>query len=174
VRLLAAILESVTEIERIGDYAKGIGSITLKVDSDSFPPALYRLLVDMAERGRSMMRRSLDAFQQRDAQAACEIISDDDAVDDLFKEAFRAVLTLGRSDPLAIERANYLLWVAHNLERTADRVTNICESVVYMVSGELVSGQKLAVDEFLSSLSASRDRPSSATGEVPGKGTPDS
>jgi len=155
VRLLAAILESVAEIERIGDYAKGIASITQKVEGEPFPPAVLGMLLEMAELARSMLRRCLDAFQERDAATAVQIITEDDAVDVLFKEAFRTVLGYGAGDPQTLEAANYLLWVAHNLERTADRVTNIGESVLYLVSGELVSGRKMAVDEFLSSLQGS-------------------
>lgn len=160
VRLLASILEAVAEIERIGDYAKGIGSITLKSQEEAatFPPNVLNLLVEMSGLARDMMRRSLVAFEARDAELACQIITEDDGVDLLFKQCFQAVLAHYSSDPLSLEAANYLLWVAHNLERTADRVTNICESVVYMVGGELVSGRKMALNEFMTSLRSGRIR----------------
>lgn len=156
IRLLASILEAVAEIERIGDYAKGIATIVLKVRGETLPPAVLYRLLEMAELARAMMRSSLDAFQERDASSAARIIADDEAVDALFKEVFSEVVGSG-GDRQALEVSNYLLWVAHNLERTADRVTNICEGAIYVVSGQLVEGKtSTAVDEFLSSLAAGR------------------
>ena len=130
-RFLAAILDVSDELERIGDYAKGIASITLKKDAEPYPDAVMALLVAMAQRSQDMLVRSLEALHCQDVALARMIIREDDAVDALFNEVFAHVITAGAPDTRAMERANYLLWVAHNLERTADRVTNICERVIF-------------------------------------------
>lgn len=135
-RLLAAVLEISTELERMGDYAKGIGKITTLLGHEP----LLKPLIDiphMCEKVLSMLRRSLDAFITQDVEAARAIPRDDDEVDALYNQINRELFTILLSQPALIERANYLLWAAHNLERAADRVTNICERVVYTVTGEL-------------------------------------
>lgn len=136
-RLLAAILEISTELERIGDYAKGIGRIIIYLGGE--PPV--KSLVDipmMAEKALDMLRRALDAFINQDEAAARAIPLEDDEVDALYNKVHRDLLEIIRQDPSRLERANYLLWAAHNLERAADRVTNICERTIYMITGELV------------------------------------
>lgn len=135
-RTLAAMLEIVTELERIGDYAKGIAKITVLLGD----APLMKPLVDiprMADKAIDMLRRSLDAFMRRDVEAARAIPLEDDEVDALYNQVNRELLTYIMSDPRNMEQANYLLWAAHNLERTADRVTNICERVVFTVTGEM-------------------------------------
>ena len=136
-RCLAAILEIATELERIGDYAKGISRINLMIGEN----ALLKPLVDipaMADRALDMLERALDAFVQRDAVAARAIPLEDDVVDRLYNQVYRELISYVLDDQKVIEQANYLLWAAHNLERAADRVTNLCERVVYTVTGELV------------------------------------
>jgi phosphate transport system protein len=91
----------------------------------------------MSEKAANMLRRSLDAFIQRDERAARQIVGEDDEVDDLYNQVFRELLSFMAEDPRTISRATRLIWVAHNLERSADRVTNICERVVYLVTGEI-------------------------------------
>jgi len=135
-RTIAAVLEICTELERIGDYAKGIARICLRLGEQ--PPV--KPLVDipqMAARARAMLREALDAFVRRDADAARAIPRQDDEVDALYNRVYRELLDIIIADPTTIDRATLLLWVAHNLERTADRVTNICERVVFTVTGEL-------------------------------------
>lgn len=135
-RTLAAMLEIVTELERIGDYAKGIAKITVLLGD----APLMKPLVDiprMADKAIDMLRRSLDAFMRRDVETARAIPLEDDEVDALYNQVNRELLTYIMSDPRNMEQANYLLWAAHNLERTADRVTNICERVVFTVTGEM-------------------------------------
>jgi phosphate transport system protein len=137
VRTLAAILELSTELERIGDYAKGIARINLMMGEGT----LVKPLIDvprMAEKARSMLHRALDAFVRRDVDLAWAIPAEDDEVDALYNQVYRELMTLIMADPRAIDQANYLLWVAHNLERAADRVTNICERVIFTVTGEMV------------------------------------
>ncbi len=136
-RTLAAILEIVTELERMGDYAKGIAKINLMIGEQP----LVKPLIDlprMALKARDMLHQSLDAFVRRDVDLARAIPAQDDEVDGLYNQVYRELLTYIMADPRTIDQATQLLWVAHNLERTADRVTNICERVVFTVTGEMV------------------------------------
>ncbi len=135
-RIIIAILNITTEIERIGDYAVGIARIVVMIGDE--PP--LKPLIDiprMAEQTVDMLRRSLDAFINRDAEAAKKIASEDDLVDNLYDQVFRELLTFMAEDPKTITRATRLMWTAHNLERAADRVTNICERVVFIVTGKM-------------------------------------
>jgi phosphate transport system protein len=135
-RTLAAVLEIATELERIGDYAKGIANINLMIGEEP----LIKPLVDvprMAEKARDMLHRSLEAFVHHNVELAKVIPTEDDEVDALYNQVYRELLTMIMADPNVIDQATYLLWVAHNLERTADRVVNICERVVFTVTGEM-------------------------------------
>lgn len=135
-RILAAILEITTELERMGDYAKGIAIINLRIGEQP----LMKPLVDiprMAERATSMLHRALDAFVRGDVEQARAIPAEDEEVDALYDQVYRELMTYILADPKNIEQANYLLWAAHNLERTADRVTNICERVIFTVTGTM-------------------------------------
>lgn len=145
-RLLVAILEVSTELERIGDYAKGIARINLLIG----PEDLIKPLIDiprMAEIAVSMLHRALKAFVENDAELARSIPSEDDQVDGLYNQVYRELVTYILGDPAAIDQANYLLWAAHNLERMADRVTNICERTIYVVTGEMME-MEMSDDEF--------------------------
>jgi phosphate transport system protein len=136
-RLLASILEINTELERMGDYAKGIARICLIIGRQP----LLKPLIDvprMAEIGVSMLHDALTAFVEKDADAARMIPKRDSEVDGLYNQVYRELVTYMISDPSTIDRANYLMWVAHNLERFADRVTNICERTIFVVDGVLV------------------------------------
>jgi len=135
-RILASILVIATELERIGDYAKGIARINLMIGEGP----LIKPLIDiprMAEKARAMLRRALDAFIRQDAALARAIPAEDDEVDALFNQVYRELMTFIMADPRNIDQANHLLWAAHNLERAADRVTNICERVIFTVTGKL-------------------------------------
>ena len=135
-RLLAAVFKIVIELERIGDYAKGIGKISLSLGKQP----LVKPLIDiprMAEISLDMLHRALGAFVAGDIVAARAIPKEDDLVDQLYNQVYRELLTYMNADTSTIDRGNYLLWVAHNLERMADRVTNICERTLYMVTGEM-------------------------------------
>ena len=140
-RILAAILEIVTELERMGDYAKGIGRICLMIGDKP----LVKPLVDiplMASKVRDMLHEALDAFVRQDVELARAIPAKDDEIDNLYNQVYRELLTYIMADPQTIDGATNLLWVAHNLERTADRVTNICERVVFTVTGQMVEMDK--------------------------------
>jgi phosphate transport system protein len=136
-RTIAAVLDITHELERIGDYAKGIAKINLMIGE----APLIKPLIDiprMAEKACDMLHRALDAFVQRDTDVARAIPDEDDEVDQLYNQVYRELITYILADPRSIEGANYLLWVAHNLERAADRVTNICERIVFTVTGETI------------------------------------
>jgi phosphate transport system protein len=136
-RLLASIFEVISELERMGDYAKGIAVINIRMGDQP----LLKPLVDvprMAQIGADMLHRALTAFVNEDAETARSIPKDDDQVDHLYDQVYRELITYIMADPSNIERANWLLWVAHNLERLADRVTNICERTIFIATGELL------------------------------------
>jgi phosphate transport system protein len=136
-RLLASSMEIISELERMGDYAKGIANINLRMGDQP----LLKPLIDvprMAQKDVDMLHRSLTAFINEDIEAARSIPREDDEVDALYNQIYRELMTFVIADPKVIERANWLLWVAHNLERVADRVTNICERTIFIATGELV------------------------------------
>ncbi|MFN2196108.1 MAG: phosphate signaling complex protein PhoU [Anaerolineales bacterium] len=136
-RVLASVLEVNTELERMGDYAKGIAKICLIIGKQP----LLKPLIDvprMAEISVAMLHDALTAFVNRDNAAARAIPKRDDEVDGLYNQVYRELVTYMISDPSTIDRANYLMWVAHNLERLADRVTNICERTLYVSEGILI------------------------------------
>lgn len=135
-RLLASVLETIIELERIGDYAKGIAKVVIRL-GDSMLPMPMREFSQMAEQAASMLHRALSAFINEDASKAREIVLEDDQVDELYNKAYRAIVTTMIANPEIIDDANLLVWVAHNLERAADRVTNICERVVFTVTGRM-------------------------------------
>jgi phosphate transport system protein len=135
-RLLAAIIEISTELERMGDYAKGIAKINILLGDDP----LIKPLIDiprMADLGLDMLHRALGAFVAGDVEKARTIPKEDDQIDGLYNQVYRELVTYMIADTSTIDRANFLLWAAHNLERLADRVTNICERTIYMVTGEM-------------------------------------
>ena len=139
-------MEIISELERMGDYAKGIANINIRMGEE----ALLKPLIDiprMAQIGTSMLHRSLTAFINEDVETAKAIPVEDDEVDALYNQIYRELMMIIIQDPKSIERANWLLWVAHNLERVADRVTNICERTVFIATGEM--GEiKSSDDEF--------------------------
>ena len=136
-RTIVAVLHISVELERMGDYCEGIGKISLMMGND--PP--IKPLIDiprMAEKASDMLRKSLDALVRRDVEAATRVCNDDDEVDALYDQVFRELLVLMIQDPTTIQRATYLLWVAHDLERLADRATNIAERVIFLATGKMV------------------------------------
>lgn len=135
-RIILAVFNIISEVERIGDHAEGIAKIVLMIGDE--PP--LKPLIDiprMADKTVDMLQRSLDAFVKHDSESAKKIALEDDEVDGLYDQVFRELLSFMAEDPKTITRATRLIWVAHNLERSADRVTNICERVVYMVTGKM-------------------------------------
>lgn len=136
-RMLAAMLEIITELERIGDYAKGIAKVAARLADDETPIPI-REISTMADKATSMLHRALGAFVSEDLAAAYAIPREDDEVDELYITIYRKIVQNMIKNPDTIDHTNQILWVIHNLERTADRVTNICERIVFIVSGELL------------------------------------
>lgn len=135
-RILASILEIVTELERIGDYAKGIAKITRKIKTQSvLPPMEY--LPPMADEAVDMLQKAVQAFVTGDIDAARAIPRRDDIVDKGFNKIYRGLVKYMSNDPDSIELANHLQWAAHNIERMADRVTNICERTLFIKTGSI-------------------------------------
>jgi phosphate transport system protein len=135
-RALAAILDIIRELERTGDYAKGIAKISLSIGDRP----LMKPLIDiprMSEKAMDMLGRALKAYIDNDPETARAIPLEDDEVDALYNQVRLELTGLILADRSLIEQANMLLWAAHNLERAADRVTNICERVVFLATGEL-------------------------------------
>jgi phosphate transport system protein len=143
-RMIAAVIHIVTDLERMADHAAGIAKIAIQT-ADRVP---LKPLVDiprMSELARAMLHDAITAFIEDDQAAARAIVARDDAVDALYEQVYRELLTFMLADPTTIDQATHLLWAAHNLERIADRVTNICERVVFAVTGQL---EELAVSTY--------------------------
>jgi phosphate transport system protein len=135
-RIIISVLNVISELERIGDHAEGIAKIALLIGNE--PP--LKPLIDlprMAEKTADMLHRSMDAFIHHDAETARKIAMEDDEIDNIYDQVFRELLTFMAEDPHTITRATRLIWVGHNLERSADRVTNICERIVFVVTGKM-------------------------------------
>jgi len=135
-RVIVAILNIGTELERIGDYAEGIAKIVIMIGDE--PP--LKPLIDiprMTDITVEMIHSALAAFVEADVKKASTVISMDTVVDTLYDQVFRELLTFMLADTKTINRATRLMWVAHNLERAADRATNISERVIQMVTGKM-------------------------------------
>ncbi len=136
-RAIIALLHISSELERMGDYAEGIAKISLLMGEE----APLKPLIDiprMADKATQMLRNSIDSLVSRDMVKANQVLQDDDEVDDLYDQVYRELLLFMLQDPQTIQRATYLLWAAHDLERIADRATNIAERVIYLVTGKMV------------------------------------
>ena len=143
-RELIAVLSISTDLERMGAHAEGIAKIVV-MHGDK---PLIKPLVDiprMAEKASDMLTRSIEAFINKDVNAAKTICNEDDEVDMLYDQIYRELLSFMIEDPKMITRGTYLLWAAHNLERIADRVTNICERIVFLVTGSM---EKVKVSNY--------------------------
>jgi phosphate transport system protein len=143
-RVISSVIHISTELERMADHAAGNAKIVILTADEP----LLKPLVDlprMADFARQMLNDSITAFIAEDADAAREIVGRDDEVDELYNQIYRELLTYMMADPGTINRATHLLWFAHNLERIADRVTNICERVVFQVTGAL---EEIAVSTY--------------------------
>jgi phosphate transport system protein len=135
-RTIMSIVNIIVDLERMGDHAEGIAKIALMLDTErriSIPPPL----IEMAEEARQMLRQSLTAFIDRDERGAKMICLRDDRVDSLYDDVYSTLIQTMIHDPETIEPCTHQMWVAHNLERIADRVTNVCERIIFMVTGRL-------------------------------------
>ncbi|HCG01201.1 MAG TPA: phosphate transport system regulatory protein PhoU [Chloroflexi bacterium] len=137
-RVVAAILTIATELERIGDYCEGIAELTLRMAAE--PVAITGTDVrSMALITQTLLRQSLEAYRDRNVEMAGEVWTEDDNVDDLYEQVFRSMIAGMIADRSTIRSRTYLLWVAHNIERMADRVTNIAERVAFVVTGDVAT-----------------------------------
>jgi len=134
-RALAACMDICSELERMADYAKEIANINIRSEGLSLP-AILREIYSMAEKAVDMLHRAMTAFADEDTQMAIAIIRDDDIIDECYTRLYYEAVQTVLRDPRNIERANYVIWIAHNLERLGDRTTNICERVIYIMTGE--------------------------------------
>ena len=134
-RTIVAVLHIIVDLERMGDHAEGIAKIAIML-ADEPPLKPYIDIPRMAEVATRMLEQSLDAFKRRDVDLARKTCDDDDLVDQLYDQVYHELIVFMLNDPRTIERATHITWIAHNLERIADRVTNICERVVYMEQGK--------------------------------------
>lgn len=136
-RRLAAMLEIASELERMGDYAKGNCKVILNLGDSDIPIPILDI-EQMAQAAVEMLHQALTAFLDEDAEAARAIPQLDDKVDELFTKVEHFIIQTMVTHPEIIDHANLLMWVAHNIERMADRVTNICERTLFVVTGELI------------------------------------
>ena len=135
-RTILAISSISTDLERMADHAKGIGVLTLRLADQP----LLKPLIDiprMAEIGRELLQGQLEAFMKGDVETARALAARDEEIDQLYNQVFRELLVIMMGDPRTITRATYLLWAAHNLERFADRTTNIGERVIFLMTGKI-------------------------------------
>jgi phosphate transport system protein len=135
-RTIVSALNIIVDMERMGDHAEGIAKIALMHGDQP----LLKPLIDiprMANIATGMLHRALDAFVSRDEEAARQVEDDDDEMDTLYDQVYRELLTYMLNDPRTIDRATWLLWVSHNLERIADRATNIAERVMFLNTGHM-------------------------------------
>jgi len=136
-RLLSAILLVSNELERMGDYAKGIANNTIRLGMADIPIPI-RDIEKMADLGVNMLHRALSAFVNENMELAIKIPEEDDLVDELFNKSYRAIVNAMIANPSTIDESSFLLWIVHNLERFADRTVNICERTIFIISGELL------------------------------------
>ena len=135
-RLIVAIIKTITDLERIGDEAEKIGYIASRLASMERPVDRYREIKHLGRLAHQMVHDALDAFARLDADAALQICREDRVLDDEFEAIQRQCITFMMEDPRTIRRALEVVWVARSLERIGDHAKNICEYVVYMVHGK--------------------------------------
>lgn len=139
-RHIVSLLHITVELERIGDYAEGISKISLLMGADqTLNPRID--IPQMADKATQMLRKSIDSLITRDVIMANQVLLDDDVVDALYDQVYRELLLFMVENPKTIKRETYLLWVSHDLERIADRATNIAERVIYLITGKIVSAE---------------------------------
>ncbi len=135
-REIIAVLNIITDLERMGDYAEGIAKIVVLLGKEPLVQPLANI-PKMAELAIGMLQRSIESFVNRDAKTAAAICNEDDAVDNLYDKTYQELIKGMIADPRTVTRATYLIWAAHNIERIADRVTNICERIFFLVTGSM-------------------------------------
>lgn len=138
-RTLASVLTIVTELERIGDYCEGIASLTLRMAAEPIHDSPLQDIQTMADITEQLLRQAMQSFLDRDVEAAGAVWMQDDQIDDLYEQVFRKTVMSMTTDKALVRQGTYTLWIAHNLERMADRVTNIAERVAFVVTGDIAT-----------------------------------
>jgi phosphate transport system protein len=146
-RRLTSMLDMCTELERMGDYAKGMAQINLRSEGLQLPKILSDLSY-MAEEAVDMLHRAISCFVNEDVEGATGIIGEDNKIDALYRQVYYEAIDIAADYPQKIEWVNYVLWSAHNIERFADRVTNICERTIFVVTGRRTALQPAEFDEM--------------------------
>ena len=134
-RELIALLYIITELERIGDYAAGISKLTILIGDEKHIKSLIDI-PRMKDIAVDMIENSMKAYINKDEKSARMIHSQDDDIDQLYGQVQRELISYMIEKPSYITQSTYLIWVAHNLERMGDRVTNICERIIYLATGD--------------------------------------
>jgi len=135
-REIIAVMNIITDLERIGDYAEGIAKIVVLLGTEPLVQPLDAI-PKMAQLATDMLKRSIDSFLKRDAKAAVAICNEDDVIDALYDKVYGELIKRMIEEPATITRATYHMWAAHNIERIGDRVTNICERITFLVTGSI-------------------------------------
>lgn len=135
-RLIVAIIKTITDLERIGDEAEKIGVLAARLAAVERPPTNYRELRNLSLHVQQMIRGALNAFARLDVKGALEVVKADDIVDEEYESIYRQGITFMMEDPRAITRVMDSTWMARALERIGDHAKNICEYVIYMVHGK--------------------------------------
>ena len=135
-RLIVAIIKTITDLERIGDEAEKIGFLASKLAAMDRPTDSYRELKTLGTHVSHMVRDAMNAFARLDIEDALEVVREDEAVDDEYEAIQRQCITFMMEDPRSIKRVMNVTWAARSLERIGDHAKNICEYVIYMVQGK--------------------------------------
>lgn len=134
-RLIVAIIKTITDLERIGDEAEKIGFLASKLAVMDRPPDSYRELKNLGNHVLQMLRDAMNAFARLDVAASLDVVREDEEVDAEYEAIARQGITFMMEDPHNIKRVMNVTWVARALERIGDHSKNICEYVIYMVEG---------------------------------------
>ncbi len=134
-RLIVAIIKTITDLERIGDEAEKIGFLASKLAGMDRPADSYRELKNLGSHVSHMLRDAMNAFARLDVAEALEVVREDELVDDEYDAITRQCITFMMEDPRSIKRVMNVTWAARSLERIGDHAKNICEYVIYMVEG---------------------------------------
>lgn len=146
-RLIVAIIKTITDLERIGDEAEKIGFLASKLAGMDRPPDSYRELKNLGNHVSHMLRDAMNAFARLDVAEALEVVREDELVDDEYDAITRQCITFMMEDPRSIKRVMNVTWAARSLERIGDHAKNICEYVIYMVEGRDIRHTDIAEED---------------------------
>lgn len=134
-RLVVAVIKTITDLERIGDEAERIARMAVRLAREERPKGNYREIQILGNYVRAMLHDALDTFARLDIEAALRVAREDDRIDQGYESAMRQMITFMMEDPRTISRTLNVIWAARSLERIGDHAINICEYVIYLVKG---------------------------------------